>query len=93
MTVKDLKEKLQNLPDEMEVMIPLNAGDGFDGMFFSPCVEESGEGEMGLEDLDEEDIKERELLNKPPKTETSFLLVPCGFFSEEPHEGPPAELN
>lgn len=91
MTVLELKEMLADLPDEMQVLVPLNAGDGFDGAFFSPCLEESGEGEMGLEDLDEEEIAERKLLNEPPETEKSFLLVPCGFFQE--HEGPLPELN
>lgn len=84
MTIKDLKEKLSGLPDEMEVMIPLNAGSGFDGMFFSPCMEESGEAGFGTEDLSEEEIEEYKLLNKPLPEEKSFVLVPCGFF--EAHE-------
>lgn len=91
MNVRDLKEMLASLPDEMTVLVPLNAGDGFDGNFFSPCLEESGDAELGLEDLDEEEIAERKLLNKPPDTERSFMLVPCGFFQE--HEGPLPELN
>lgn len=91
MTVKDLKEMLRDAPDEMQVLIPLNAGEGFTGEFFSPCVEESGEIDMGTEDLAEEEIKERELLNKPPVTERSFALVPCGFYTE--HDGPHPTLN
>ena len=91
MTVKDLKELLAGMPDEMQVLCPLDAGDGFTGHFFSPCIEESGEAEFGLDDLDDEDVMEQELLGKPPRTEKSFALVPCGFFQQ--HEDPPAELN
>lgn len=91
MTVKDLKQLLCGLPNDMQVVIPLNAGEGFDGMFFSPCNEESGEMELGTEDLSEEEIAERMLLNNPPKTEKSLALVPCGFFQE--HEGVPPQLN
>jgi hypothetical protein len=91
MTVKDLREMLADVPDETQVVVPLNAGVGFDGMFFSPCLEESGECELGTEDLDEEEIKEYELLDKPLPQEKSFTLVPCGFFQE--HEGPPVEMN
>jgi len=90
MTVKDLKELLNGVDENMDVIVPLNAGDGFDGVFFSPCTEESGEGEMGLEDLDEEEIAERKLLNRPPETAKSFILVPCGFFE---HKDVSHELN
>ena len=92
MTIKHLREMISDLPEDMEVLVPLNAGDGFDGMFFTPCLEESGDAELGLENLDEEEIKERELLNRPPETEKSFMLVPCGFFHEHEEEVNP-ELN
>lgn len=91
MNVKDLKEMLATLPDEMQVLIPLNAGAGFTGEFFSPCLEESGDADLGTEDISEEDAKEYDLLNKPLPSEKSFILVPCGFFQE--HEGPLPELN
>lgn len=91
MTVRDLKSMLRGMPNDMQILVPLNAGDGFDGLFFSPCIEESGDTEFGTEDLDEEEIAERILLNNPPETEKSFVLVPCGFFQE--HEGPIPELN
>jgi hypothetical protein len=92
MTVKELKQKLESVDDSVRVIVPLNAGEGFDGMFFSPCIEESGEAELGLEDLDEEEIAERKLLNKPIHKEKSFALVPCGFFQESHDEVSP-ELN
>jgi hypothetical protein len=94
MTVKELKKLLRKMPDDMKVLIPLDASEGFTGMFFTPCKRESGEIEVGFEDLSEEEIIERELLNNPPETEKSFMLVPCGFFEEqEEEEWPPAELN
>lgn len=77
MTVGELKELLFAVPDDMEVLIPL--GIDFDGLFFSPCVETSGELEMG--DSEDDVIGEE-----------SFLLVPCGFF-EESDEGFYPELN
>lgn len=87
MTVKDLRELLNDAPDEMQVLIPVNPV--FDGMFISPCIEESGVSDLGLYE-DENDEKQAELLNKPV-TEKSFVLVGCGFFEE--HQGPPVELN
>lgn len=82
---------LSDIPDETQVMVPLNAGNGFDGQWFSPCIVESGKVKFDLEDLDDEEIKERELLNQPVKQEDSFILVPCGFSKE--HEGPDPAMN
>jgi len=85
MKVKDLKRLLNAVPptgmtyqewDDMDVLMPVSGE--FDGFFHSPCIEESGLGEMGIdEDSDE--------------TAPSFMIVPCGFF-EELH-GVPPELN
>jgi len=78
MTVKQLKEKLHGLDDEMVVVIPTDM-EVFDGYFYSPCVEESGPSTMGV--------------NENLKTEEDmFILVPCGFFDEK-HEKKVAELN
>lgn len=72
MTVKELKDKLEGLDDEIRVVIPQDS-QLFDGFFYSPCVEESGKSEMGV--------------NENLKTEeTMFLLVPCGFFDKEHDE-------
>jgi len=83
MKVKDLKRLLhkpENISmedwNETDVLIPMN-GD-FDGAFTSPCVKESGEADLGIDENSDE-------------TKMSFILVPCGFF--EPHEGVPPELN
>lgn len=68
MTVKELKELIAEIDDNVEVLIPLHM-DITDGLFYSPCFELSGEIEAnvdGLEDLDF--IREK-----------SFLLVPNGF--------------
>jgi len=41
MTVKELKELLADMPDDMEVLIPTESF--FNGLFVSPCMVESGE--------------------------------------------------
>ena len=87
MTVKDLKKLLAEADDDMQVLIPMS--EPFDGVFLSPCMEESGVADLGIHE-DEEDEKEAVLLGKPV-TEKSFVIVRCGFFQE--HEGPPVEFN
>lgn len=91
MTVKELKAMLRKLPDEMQVICPLNAAEGFDGMFFSPCLKESGEADLGIneEDANKDEIEE---IISPSETEKSFVLVPCGFFNTN-HEREKIELN
>jgi len=69
MTVGELKELLEGLDDEMEVLIPLDSF-VYDGKFMSPCIEESG-----VVQLDNPD-------NILSPSETTFLLVPCGFFDD-----------
>lgn len=88
MTVKQLKKMLKGVPDNVQVLCPLNGE--FDGQFFSPCTEESGHVEMGLYES-EEDEKEAKLLNKPV-TSPTFILVPCGF-TQITHEDEIRELN
>ena len=85
MTVGELKVLLEGADDSAQVLIPLNAGDGFDGAFFTPCIEESGMGEVGIVDGDEEDLQEMELLGKEI-SKPEFLLVPHGFFEIEEDE-------
>ncbi len=48
MTVKELKQLLKDVDDNMLVLIP--ASTEFDGHFLSPCPSESGVGEMGLDE-------------------------------------------
>ena len=91
MTIKDLKEIIADLPDDMDVLVPMNPMDGFDGSFFSPCIEETQVITFGLEDIDEDEEKEMKLLGKQIPEEESFVLVPCGFFEKE-HD-PTVELN
>lgn len=86
MKVRDLKEILKDIPpdmtteefDELNVLIPSSME--FDGLFLSPCLKETGIGELGLNE--EGDI---------PETMKSFVIVPCGFFEER--HGVPPELN
>lgn len=76
MKVHELIKMLQKADPDMDILIPVSGE--FDGFFHSPCLEESGVAEMGL---DEEGNERRE----------SFMIVPCGFFQE--HDGPPVEMN
>jgi hypothetical protein len=78
MTVKDLKELLETLPDDMQVLVPIHPMESFTGEWFSPCIEESQVTEMGLDEEGDE-------------TEKSFTIVPCGYYNV--HEGPPVEMN
>lgn len=82
MNVAKLKELLKDAPDEMKVLIPANPNEGFDGVFLSPCEKDSGELEMGTEDLTAEDEEEMTLLGKEIPSEKSFVLVPCGFYED-----------
>ena len=83
MTVGELREKLEGVDVNMRVLIPMTHE--FDGVFYSPCSEDSGVSAIGIGDSNEEDIKEMELLNKPIPEEDTFLLIPCGFGDEKDH--------
>ncbi len=79
MNIKQLKQLLEGLDDDMVVLIPTSHE--FDGIFYTPCSQDSGVSQMGTAiNLEEEDIKEMELLNKEIPSEDTFLLIPCGFF-------------
>lgn len=69
MTVGELKELLEGIDDNVEVLIPLDK-EVADGFFYSPCFETSGEIEVNVDGLEDLDFI----------TEKSFVLVPCGFF-------------
>ena len=71
MKVKDLKELLIDVPDEMLVLIPVS--DYFDGFFYTPCVAESGVSELGIN----ENLK---------TSEKSFVLCRHGFTDDDPDE-------
>lgn len=76
MTVKQLKQLLAKADDDLQVLIPM--GEDFDGLFKSPCVEDSGITELGVEEDSDETV-------------THFVLVPCGFYEER--EENHCELN
>lgn len=46
MTVAELKNLLEGVADDMEVVIPMNPE--FDGFFQGPCSYESGVGELAV---------------------------------------------
>lgn len=82
MTVKKLKEIIQDLPDEMLVVIPANPTTGFDGCFLSPCEKDSEALEMGGdENMSDEDFETAQNLGTL-KMDKYFVLVPCGYFAE-----------
>lgn len=84
MTVKKLKEKLEGIDENMKVLIPFSPE--FDGAFYTPCSVDSGISAMGTDPhVEEEDIDEMKILNKPIPEEEIFLLVPCGFYEEKSH--------
>lgn len=85
MKVQDLKKLLEGVDGNMDVLIPTSTE--FDGVFLTPCNEESGVSEMGVADSIEElnepiDEVMEELVGKKAN---QFLLVPCGFFEEKSH--------
>lgn len=83
MIVKDLRKLLQGVPDDLEVLIPVNAE--FDGLFRSPCVGENGVSQISVSedghDDDEYDMEQKDV----------FMILPHGFSEEQ--EGPSPELN
>lgn len=84
MKVKDLIKILRQTPDgftreeflEVNILMPLTGE--FDGYFVSPCNEECGVNQVGLDEDSEE-------------TTPAFMIVPHGFFEEK--EGVPPEMN
>ena len=77
MTVRDLKELLRGVPNHTKVLIP--ASTFFDGLFLSPCLEETGMAEIELEG--EEDPTQ------------CFLIAPHNYFSLEDDEEMNPSLN
>lgn len=80
MNVGQLRSLLEGLSDDIQVLIPMSSE--FDGMFYTPCMADSGVSKMMLDDVSEEDIRERELLGQPIGDEDTFCLVPCGYYEE-----------
>lgn len=81
MNVGQLKQLLEGVDDDVEILIPFDAS-MFDGLFYSPCIDESGEGDSITSDFNETGMA----------SEKSFLLLPHGFFDEIVDEVDP-ELN
>ncbi len=68
MTIERLKELIEDLPDDMQVLIPAEPREGFTGEMWSPCSQDSGV--IGLPDHLGVD-------------ENKFFLCPCAFFNTE----------
>lgn len=84
MTAGELRKKLEGVADDVPVYIPVSQE--FDGVFYSPCILESGLTQFGTDpDITEEDIREAELLNKEIAEEDAFMLAPCGFTEKKEH--------
>lgn len=89
MTIGNLKALIQDISDDTPVLIPFSQE--FDGVFYSPCLVDSGVCAIGTDmDVEEEDIAEMELLGKPIPEIDTFILVPAGFYEEKSHK---YELN
>lgn len=80
MLVGELRILLEGVDDYTQVIIPMNASEGFTGLFFSPCSDESGVYEMGTRDI--EDLDEIEVVDSDMKLDKSFLLIPHNFFED-----------
>ncbi len=81
MNVGQLKILLEDVDDDVEILIPFDAS-MFNGLFYSPCIDESGEGDSVTSDFNETFMA----------SERSFLLLPHGFFDDIP-EDTSHELN
>ena len=81
MNVGQLKILLDGVADDVQVLIPLDTN-CFDGFFYKPCIEESGEADTPIDGFEDYDFM----------SEKSFLLVPRGFFDDVP-EDTSHELN
>lgn len=89
MTIGNLKALIEDLDDSTPVLIPFSQE--FDGVFYSPCLVDSGVCAIGPDaDLSEEDVEEMILLNKPIAELDTFILVPAGFYEEKSYKH---ELN
>jgi len=90
MTVKELKQLLEGVDDNIDVLIPTS--EEFNGIFFSPCLVESGISKMGIVDSIEElsEPIDEVLSSLIGEEKDEFILVPCGFFDEKDHSH---ELN
>ena len=71
MTISELREIISDLPGDMDVLIPAHPFEGFTGVLFPPCIEESQPVTTSVEEGVEEE---------------AFMLVPCGFFDKEHDE-------
>lgn len=83
MTVGKLKQLLEGLDDNMKVYIPVSQE--FDGHFYSPCEEDSGESEFGGDETMSEDEVETAANLGTLETQKVFLLLPCNFDGEKDH--------
>ncbi len=90
MKVKELKQLLEGVDDNMDVLIPTSQE--FDGVFAHPCLQESGVSKMGIAESIEELNEPIDEVLMPLVTEEreEFILVPCGFFDHKDHSH---ELN
>jgi hypothetical protein len=104
MKVIDLRKLLENVPDDMKVVIPVNTSE-FDGYLYSPCSEDSGVNTFGgpkeipREGITIEKNQAGEFVPNFDFDEENevqhqlFALVPCGFFSDHTEDQPNPEDN
>lgn len=81
MTVGQLEKLLVGVPKNTIVLIPEK--DKHNGVFYTPCPEDSGHGEIYLGNYTEEQILEMELLNQKIPTKKVFFLLPENFDDDD----------
>jgi hypothetical protein len=83
MTVGKLKQLLEGVDDNLVVYIPVTQE--FDGHFYSPCEQDSGESEFGGDEtMTDEELAAAENLGTL-EFKKVFLLIPCNFHEEKDH--------
>jgi len=83
MTIKKLKELIADLPDDMRVLVPAEPKEGFTGVWFSPCEEDSSVITMhGDENTTEDEVEAFENKAIDLESEDAFALIPCGFLED-----------
>lgn len=77
MNIRELKELIKDLPDDLEVMIPVCGVMGELDEFISPCPQASFPVPLHNDD----------------DLEDTLILAPCGFYDEPEYPEVPPTLN
>jgi hypothetical protein len=82
MTKIELMRMLKDMPDDMEILIPLELK--FTGDFYTPSKKSSGFMKLFESEINEDEDEELSAILDPHRPHiNAFLLCPEGFFEEE----------